>query len=303
MPETPKKDTPKKKVAKKVITVASVVQPEARAARAGLKAKAASAKGAARAGERGAKKAANRKTEAPKRTSPKTESRSKGKTQEHKTPKNPQGNTERPSGRKRAVQYAKRETGRRVQSARTSVRTERTKTASAVRSKYRRDKVTGLAEMRPKTRMLAAEFIAAIVIATILLFVGDKSYHEKMSRFFVQLTGITGIFFFLALLGNSEKAGKWVVPFGLLIDLSMIGFLMKNSGADVITRSLGGIPKNKPGSGEPTPTPHQGGTGGPIRVTSAETYNAPHPGGTGIPGVKTWPNSDQIGAGSGDTVI
>lgn len=300
MPETPKKEASQKKVAKKVITVASVVQPEVRAAKAGLTAKTRSAKGAARAGEKGAQKAASRKPKTQPKSDSKpdtTKSTAKPKTSEGKSSKNPT-----PESRsRRAVQYAKRETGRRVQSA----RTEQHKTSSAVRSKYRRDKVVGLAEMRPKTRMLAAEFIAAVVIATVFLFVGDKSYHEKMSRFFVQLTGITGIFFFLALLGNSEKAGKWVVPFGLLIDLSMIGVLMRNSGADVITRSLGGTPKNKPGSGEPTPTPNDGGTGGPVHVISAETYNAPHPGGSGIPGVNIWPSSSATapGSGTGNVVI
>ena len=295
MPETPKKVAPKKRVAKKAITIASVVQPEARAAKAGLEAKARSAKGAARAGEKGAKKAASAKTEAPKRTPKKTAppKKAQARTQPTETP-------EAKSGRNRAVQYAKREAGRRVQSA----RTEHAKTSSAVRSKYRRDKVVGLAEMRPKTRMLAAEFIAAIVIATIFLFVNDKSYHEKMSRFFVQVTGITGIFFFLALMGNSEKAGKWVIPFGLLIDLSMIAFLMKSGGGNVITKSLGGTPKNKPGSGEPTPTPNNGGTGGPIHVVDAETYNAPHPGGSGIPGVQIWPGTLGVGTdGGGNTVI
>jgi len=117
----------------------------------------------------------------------------------------------------------------------------------------------------------------------------------------VQLTGITVIFFFLALLGNSEKAGKWVVPFGLLIDLSMITFLMKNNGASVINAALGKhqLPKNKPGSGKPTPTPSDGGTGGPIRVVSLETYDAPHPGGSGIPGVTVWPDSSSPIPGSG----
>ena len=291
MPDSPEKAVRKQKRqarAQKAVTVASVVVPEAKAAKAGMAAKARTAKGAASAGEKGARKAANAKTRAPQKTSGKTASKPQAKTEPTAKP-----SEATKSGSRRAVQYTKREAGRRVQ----SVKTEQRKTSSAVRSKYRRDKVVGLAEMRPKTRMLAAEFLAAIIIAVIFLFVSDKSYHEKMSRFFVQLTGITGIFFFLALLGNSEKAGKWVIPFGLLIDVSMIGFLMRNHGGDVITRSLGGTPKSKPepGGGPTSPgTPiTPGGTGGPIHVVSASSYNAPHPGGSGIPAgtEPVWPGT------------
>ena len=288
-PEKAAKQQKKAQRAQKAITVASVVVPEARAAKAGMAAKARTAKGAASAGEKGAKKAASARTKAPSKASGKTASKPQAKPEPAKARK-PETPEARKSGSKRAVQYAKRETGRRVQSGMRSVKSEHQKTSSAVRGKYRRDKVVGLAEMRPKTRMLAAEYMAAIIIAVIFLFVSDKSYHEKMSRFFVQLTGVTGIFFFLALLGNSEKAGKWVVPFGLLIDLSMIGFLMRSHGGDVITRSLGGTPKTPPpGSGGPEPT----NPGGPVKIISAETYNAPHPGGSGIPAgtEAVWPGT------------
>lgn len=137
----------------------------------------------------------------------------------------------------RAVSSSKQVVERRVETAKES----RRKTASAVESKYRREKVLGLAEMRPKTRMLAAEYMGAIVMAIIMLFLhdGEKTYHQRMSRFFIQMTGITGIFFVLALASSSEKASRYAVPFGLLIDVSMLIYLFKQGGANVINRATG----------------------------------------------------------------
>ena len=149
---------------------------------------------------------------------------------------------EKRSRTERAVSSTKSSAERRVQSANQS----RQKTKSAVQSKYRRERVIGLAEMRPKTRMLAAEFMAAIVMAIIMLFLhdGEKTYHQRMTRFFIQMTGITGIFFVLALSASSEKAARYVIPFGLLIDVSMLVYLFKQGGGKVIDQAVGSAPDN-----------------------------------------------------------
>jgi len=152
----------------------------------------------------------------------------------------PEAPAQKKSATQRAASGAKSSAKRSVESAKQSHK----KTASAVDSKYRRDRVLGLAEMRPKTRMLAAEYMAAIVMAIILLFIhrdGEKTYHQRMSRFFVQMTGITGIFFVLSLGSSSERVSRYAVPFGLLIDVSMLVYLFKEGGSKFFSQATGGL--------------------------------------------------------------
>lgn len=183
----------------------------------------------ARAGEKSARTAADREARLQRVNAAKARVDAKKKVSE--SPK------QKPSTTQRAVSSTKSASKRRVESAKQSQK----KTSTAVESKYRKDRVLGLAEMRPKTRMLAAEYMAAVVMAVIMLFLhnDEKSYHQRMSRFFIQMTGITGIFFVLSLAASSEKASRYVIPFGLLIDVSMLVYLFKQGGANVIDAALG----------------------------------------------------------------
>jgi hypothetical protein len=63
-----------------------------------------------------------------------------------------------------------------------------------------------------------------------------------MTRYFIQITGISGIFFVLALGSSSEKVARYAIPFGLLIDISMLMYLFKKGAGDTITTDLGGTP-------------------------------------------------------------
>lgn len=143
-------------------------------------------------------------------------------------------------------EYAKKaaSSGRRAASKGTSsVLESHRKTASGVQAKYRKEKILGIAEMRPKVRMLAAEYVFAVVVCILFLFVPDKTYHEKMSRFFIQMTGVSGVFFMLALGSSSEKTSRWTIPFGLLIDVAMlIHLLRQNIIPNLVNPNLGKLP-------------------------------------------------------------
>jgi len=75
---------------------------------------------------------------------------------------------------------------------------------------------------RPRIRMLATEYIVAIVLAILILFFSDGSYHDKMARFFLQITGISALFFLLSLTASSERAARTAIMFGLLVDLAIL---------------------------------------------------------------------------------
>lgn len=75
---------------------------------------------------------------------------------------------------------------------------------------------------KPRIRMLAVEYIAAIFMAVIALFFADGSYHDKMGKFFMQLTGLSALFFVLALTGTSIKAGRAAIMFGALVDVAIL---------------------------------------------------------------------------------
>lgn len=96
---------------------------------------------------------------------------------------------------------------------------------------------------RPRIRMLAALYIVAILMSVLALFYAKGSYHEKMGKFFMQMTGLSALYFVLALLGTSERAARTAIMFGALVDV----VILLN-----ITRKI--TPNLKPG-GTPTPIP------------------------------------------------
>lgn len=75
---------------------------------------------------------------------------------------------------------------------------------------------------RPRVRMLAAEYIVAIFLAIIALFWGTGSYHDRIGKFFLQVTGLSALFFILALTSNSERASRAAIMFGALIDVVLL---------------------------------------------------------------------------------
>lgn len=96
---------------------------------------------------------------------------------------------------------------------------------------------------RPRIRMLAALYIVAILMATLALFFAEGSYHEKMGKFFMQMTGLSALYFVLALLGTSERAARTAIMFGALIDVVILLNITRK-----ITPNLkkGGTPKPIP---------------------------------------------------------
>jgi hypothetical protein len=96
--------------------------------------------------------------------------------------------------------------------------------------------------------MLAAEYMAAMAIAIIILFHDDgkSTYHQRMAKFFIQMTGITGLFFVLSLTATSERVSRYAIPFGLLVDVSMVIFAFKSGAGQVFGQALGVTPKETP---------------------------------------------------------
>lgn len=180
---------------------------------------------------------------------------------------------------------------------------------SNLRTEKRRLKVANYLEFRPRARMITAEYLVAIILAVVHLFYDDKSYHAKMSRFFVQMTGITGIFFVLSLLASSEKVARPAIAFGGLIDLSIFFWVFKSGGASVINNALGVVPEQGAAAGPGTRLePGEGSPAGPGTQThtiSATKYDVPMYGGSSpvVPGVSIWGSSDQpVTTSPGETI-
>lgn len=76
----------------------------------------------------------------------------------------------------------------------------------------------------PHTSAIFAEYIAAVVIITLGIFVkgGAQGYSQVMSNVMMRLTALTAVFFVLFLLAGSKRGGQAAVWFGLLIDLAAI---------------------------------------------------------------------------------
>lgn len=71
---------------------------------------------------------------------------------------------------------------------------------------------------------LIVEWILAVVLIliTVPLEKQQQGYTVTISTMMLRLTGLTGIFFFLALLGTSPTTHRFAVWFGLIIDLGII---------------------------------------------------------------------------------
>lgn len=81
---------------------------------------------------------------------------------------------------------------------------------------------TALVDFEANTGMIAAEYLAALFIVFLGVLRKDKGYHDKMHSTFFQLTGISAVYFLLALLSVGKKSARFAVTFGLLIDLAIL---------------------------------------------------------------------------------
>lgn len=76
----------------------------------------------------------------------------------------------------------------------------------------------------PHTSAIFAEYIAAVVIISLGIFVkgGAQGYSVVMSNVMMRLTALTAVFFVLFLMAGSKKGGQAAVWFGLLVDLGVV---------------------------------------------------------------------------------
>jgi hypothetical protein len=78
--------------------------------------------------------------------------------------------------------------------------------------------------MQPSVRILVVEWVLAAILITVTVpsEKGGKGYSEMMSTMMLRLSGLTGIFFALALIGTSQRAAKFSIYFGFIIDLGIL---------------------------------------------------------------------------------
>jgi len=88
----------------------------------------------------------------------------------------------------------------------------------------RRTKAPRSSAGTPKIGVLIAEWLLAVVliVVTVPMSGSTKGYQATITSIMMRLTGLTGIFFALALIGTSQKAARFPVWFGLIIDLGII---------------------------------------------------------------------------------
>lgn len=92
--------------------------------------------------------------------------------------------------------------------------------------------------------ILVAEYLAAVGLSSLNIFVGDESYHERLSKFFVQVSALTIVFFLLALVAQSESSGKFATAFGGLIDVAILFRVAANGTISNVNGALHGASDN-----------------------------------------------------------
>lgn len=142
----------------------------------------------------------------------------------------------------------------------------------------------------PKVGALMAEWLFGVVVisVTVPLQGAQNGYGKAITDVMFRLTGLTGFFFVLALLGNSARASRFVVWFGLLVDLGIL-FTATTSGTfnamtavfkgEPITNSSGGgvIPAADVTSNQEPPSDVANATLPFLNSSSAPSGNAPIP--------------------------
>lgn len=96
------------------------------------------------------------------------------------------------------------------------------------------------------SRVVSAEFGIAITLAVLALFFGHED--KAGTKFVMRMTGLSGIFFILALSSNSEKIGRYVMGFGLLIDVALaLHLVVSGDNSSTTSPSDAPLPTKKTG--------------------------------------------------------
>lgn len=107
----------------------------------------------------------------------------------------------------------------------------------------------------PRVGALMAEWLFGVVVisVTVPLQGAQNGYGKTITDIMFRLTGLTGFFFVLALMGNSQRAARFVVWFGLLVDLGIL-FTATTSGTfNAMTAVFKGQPITNSGGGGVVP--------------------------------------------------
>lgn len=181
-------------------------------------------------------------------------------------------------------------------------------------ARTRRRGPTSSRPLQPHVRVLVAEWLLAVILIAITVpsEKGSKGYPVMMGTIMLRLSALTGIFFALSLIGTAQRAARFAIWFGFLIDLGIIyhattsgstkaltavftgdSILSANSGTTLAADFQDATPPPQPtpfggNAAMPEGTPNPGGTGGSGGAELSPNY----PGGStgtiptpGIPGV------------------
>lgn len=78
--------------------------------------------------------------------------------------------------------------------------------------------------MQPHVRVLVAEWLLAAILITVTVPAekGGKGYPQMMTTIMMRLTALTGLFFALTLIGTVQRAAKFAIWFGFIVDLGIL---------------------------------------------------------------------------------
>lgn len=78
--------------------------------------------------------------------------------------------------------------------------------------------------MQPHVRVLVVEWLLAVILITVTVpsEKGGKGYPDMMATMMLRLSAATGIFFALSLIGTAQRAAKFAMWFGFIVDLGII---------------------------------------------------------------------------------
>lgn len=145
--------------------------------------------------------------------------------------------------------------------------------------------------MQPHVRVLVAEWMLAVIliVVTVPSEKGGKGYANMMTTLMLRLSGLTGIFFALSLIGTAQRAARFSIWFGFIIDLGILYHAASNRSGGTLAAIFTGKPILSESGGvtlaadfvdksaPPQPTPFASSPSAPSSGTGASTSS----GGTG----------------------
>lgn len=168
--------------------------------------------------------------------------------------------------------------------------------------------------MQPHVRILVAEWVLAVLLigVTVPSERGGKGYADMMGTMMLRLTGLTGIFFALSLIGTVQRAARFAIWFGFLIDLGIIYHATTSGSSKALASIFTGKSVLSTSGGAtlaadfhdtstpPQPTPYGGGVGASSSGTGGASANSGgasfSPGSPIPPGVNVQGNNPVPGA-------